>query len=116
MDIDHVYEMLKIGIDTLAAGTGSIQARLQETWMVIHGLEEEDFSLELRNDFRKLSAALTTPEQLAVNADPGARTSGQAHAAGEGLDDEHARELALLVVQLFVHASAEFWPTHRRAQ
>ncbi len=28
MDIDHVYETLKIGIDTLAAGTGSIQERL----------------------------------------------------------------------------------------
>jgi len=35
MDIDHVYEILKIGIDTLAAGTGSIQERLWETWTVI---------------------------------------------------------------------------------
>jgi hypothetical protein len=34
MDIDHVYEPLKTGIDTLAAGTGSIQARLRETWLV----------------------------------------------------------------------------------
>jgi hypothetical protein len=29
MDIDHVYEPLKTRIDTLAAGIGSIQARLR---------------------------------------------------------------------------------------
>ena len=41
MDIDHVYETLKIGIDTLAAGTGSIQERLWETWTVIQTLNED---------------------------------------------------------------------------
>jgi hypothetical protein len=40
-----------------------------------------------------------------------ARTMGQVRAADEGLDDEHAGELAFLVVQLFAHMSAEFWPT-----
>lgn len=115
MDIDHVYETLKIGVDTLAAGTGSIQARLQEAWTVIHALEEDDFPLELRNDFHKLLDALTTSPRLAVNADPGDHPIGQARAADERLDDETARELALLVVQLFAHVSAEFWPTHKRA-
>jgi len=42
MDIDHVYETLKVGIDTLAAGTGSIQERLWETWTVIHTLNEDE--------------------------------------------------------------------------
>ena len=42
MDIDHIYETPKIGIDALAV-TGTIQERLSETWMVIH--EEDDFPL-----------------------------------------------------------------------
>jgi hypothetical protein len=116
MDIDHVYETLKIGIDTLAAGTGSIQERLWETWMVIHTLNQDDLPLELRDDFRKLSEALTTPQESAVEAEPEARTVGQARAAYEGLDNEHARILALFIVQLFAYVSAEFWPTHKKHQ
>jgi hypothetical protein len=115
MDIDHVYETLKKGIDTLATGTGSIQARLRETWLVIQALEGDDFPLELQDEFRKLSDVLTTPPHSAIDADPAARTVGQARADYEGLDDEDARELALLIVQLFAHVSAEFWPTHKRA-
>jgi hypothetical protein len=115
MDIDHVYETLKIGIDTLAAGTGSIQERLWETWTGIHTLKDEDFTLELRDDFRKLSDALTAVQKSAIDAEPGARTVGRERAACEGLDDEHARKLALLIVQLFAYVSAEFWPTHKRA-
>jgi hypothetical protein len=114
MDIDHIYETLKIGIDTLATGTGSIQARLRETWLVIQALERDDFPLELRDDFRKLSDALTTTPQ-ARDVDPATHRVGQARADYKGLDDEDARKLALLIVQLFSHVSAEFWPTHKRA-
>ena len=113
MEIDHIYETLKIGIDTLAAGTGSIQERLRETWTVIHTLDEDDFPLELRDDFRKLSEALATPQESVIEAEE-ARTFGQARADYEGFDDEHARKLALLIVQLFAYASAEFWPTHKK--
>jgi hypothetical protein len=61
MDIDHVYETLKVGIDTLAAGTGSIPERLWETWTVIHTLNEdecrgviagEEMKLDSRSVFR----------------------------------------------------------------
>jgi hypothetical protein len=83
MDIDHVYETLKIGIDTLAAGTGSMQQRLWETWTIIHTLNEDDLPLELPDDFRKLSEALTTPQESVIDA--GGRAFGQARAAYEGL-------------------------------
>jgi hypothetical protein len=115
MDIDHVYEILKIGIDTLAAGTGSIQERLWETWTVIHALNEDDLPLELRDDFRKLSETLTTPQEPVVDAEE-ARTFGQARGAYEGLNNVHARILALFIVQLFANVSAEFWPTHKKAK
>jgi hypothetical protein len=115
MDIDHVYETLKIGIETLAADTGTIQERLWKAWMAIHTLEEDDFPLEVRDEFHKLSAALTTPqEDIAIGTDPKVRTVNLAREACEGLDGEHARELALLIIQLFAHVSAEFWPTHKK--
>src|SRR5215469_12984393 len=110
MDIDHVYETLKIGIDTLAAGTGSIQERLWETWKVIHTLNEDELPLELRDDFHKLSETLSTRQDSVVEAEE-ARTFGQARGAYEGLDNEHARKLALFIIQLFAYVSAEFWPT-----
>jgi hypothetical protein len=113
MFIDHVYETLKIGIDTLAAGPGSIQERLWETWRVIHTLNEDDLPLELRDDFRKLSEALTTPQESVIDEEE-ARTFGQTRAAYEGLNNEHARKLALFIVQLFAYISAEFWPTHKK--
>jgi hypothetical protein len=115
MDIDHVYETLKVGIDTLAAGTGSIQERLWETWIVIHTLNEDDLPLELRDDFRKLSETLTTPPESVIEAEE-ARTFGQTRAAYEALDNEQARNLALFIVQLFARVSAEFWPTHKKPQ
>jgi hypothetical protein len=116
MDIDHVYETLKNGIDTLAAGTASIQERLWETWKVIHTLNEDDLPLEIRDDFQKLSEALTTAQEKAPEAEPDGRKVGHAHGAYEGLDNEHARKLALFVVQLFAYVSAEFWPTHKKTQ
>ena len=115
MDIDHVYETLKIGIDALAASTGTIQERLWNTWLAIHTLKDDDFPLDLREDFRKLSDILTTPEQSAIDADPEVRSVSRARVACERLDGEHARELALQIVELFAHVSAEFWPTHKRA-
>ena len=114
MLIDHVFETLKVGLDTLAAGIGSIQERLREAWRVIHTLKEDDFPLELRDEFRKLSDVLTTPVELSTHADPGVHTVGDAHVAREELDEEHARELALVMVQLFAHVSAEFWPNHKK--
>jgi hypothetical protein len=115
MDIDHVYETLKAGIDTLAAGTGSIQERLWETWTVIHTLNEDDLPLELHDDFRKLSEILTTPPESVIDAEE-ARTFGQTRAAYEGLNNEQAQKLARFIVQLFAEASAEFWPTHKNAR
>jgi hypothetical protein len=114
MDIDHIYETLTIGIDALAAGTRTIQERLSETWMVIHALEEDDFPLYVRDEFRKLSNALTTPQQSAINADPEGCIVDRAPAACEALDDGRARELALLVAQLFAHVSAELWPNQQK--
>jgi hypothetical protein len=93
MDIDHVYETLKVGMDILAGGTGTIQERLRETWIAIHTLKGDDFPLELRDDFHKFSDALTT-----------------------GVRDDEAREIALLFVQLFAQVSADFWPTHKKAK
>jgi hypothetical protein len=52
MEIDHVYETLKMAIDTLAASTGRIQERLWEAWLVIHTVKMDDFPPELRDDFR----------------------------------------------------------------
>jgi hypothetical protein len=114
MVIDHVYETLKVGISALAAGTARIQERLWETWLVIHTLEEDDFPLELREEFRTVSDALTRPRQGAIAASE-VVTLEQVRAACEGLDNEQARELALLIMELFAHVSANFWPTHKKA-
>jgi hypothetical protein len=63
MVIDHIYETLKMAIDILAAGTGGIQERLADAWSVIHSLKVDEFPLELRDDFSKLSDALGMPQQ-----------------------------------------------------
>jgi hypothetical protein len=114
MEIDHVYETLKMAIDTLAANTGRIQERLWEAWVIIHTIKMDDFPPELRDDFRKLSDALT-PQQSAVDADPGPRV-GSASQGCNQLDDHQAQQLALLIVQLFAESSAQFWPTHKKWQ
>jgi hypothetical protein len=80
MEIDHVYETLKMAIYTLAASTGRIQERLWEAWLVIHTVKMDDFPPELRDDFRKLSDALT-PHQSARDANGGARSATFAWAA-----------------------------------
>ncbi len=112
MEIDHVYETLKMAIDTLAASTGRIQERLWEAWLVIHTVKMDDFPPELRDDFRKLSDALT-PHQSARDAN-GRRTVGYARLGCDKLDNHQARQLALLLVQLFAETSAQFWPTHKK--
>lgn len=111
MEIDHVYETLKMAIDTLAANTGRIQERLWKAWLIIHTVKVDDFPPELRDDFRKLSDALT-PQQSAIDADPSRRV-GYARLGCDQLDNRQARHLALLIVQLFAETSAQFWPTHK---
>jgi hypothetical protein len=57
--------------------------------MAIHTLEEDDFPLEVRDEFHKLSAALTTPQKdIAIGTDPKVRTVNLAREACEGLDLE----------------------------
>ena len=112
MEIDHVYETLKMAIDTLAASTGRIQERLWEAWLVIHTGKMDDFLPELRDDFRKLSDALR-PHQSARDAN-GRRTVGYARLGCDKLDNHQARQLALLLVQLFAETSAQFWPTIKK--
>jgi hypothetical protein len=112
MEIDHVYEKLKMAINTLAASTHRIQERLWEAWLIIHTVNIEDFPPELRDDFRKLSDAMM-PQQSAVNADPGRRV-GYRSLSSNQLNDHQARQLVLLIVQLFAETSAQFWPTHKK--
>jgi hypothetical protein len=59
MEIGHVYETLKMAIDTVATSTGRIQERLCKVWLVIHTIKLDKIPPELRDDFRKLSDALT---------------------------------------------------------
>jgi hypothetical protein len=43
--------------------------------MALHTLQEDDFPLEVRDEFHKLSAALTTPQKdIAIGTDPKVRT------------------------------------------
>jgi hypothetical protein len=112
MEIDHVYETVKMAIDTLTGSTGRIQKRLWEGWLVIRTLTMDDFPPELRDDFRKLSDALT-PHQSDTDAN-GRRTVGYARLGCDKLDNHQARQLALLLVQLFTEISAQFWPTHKK--
>lgn len=111
MEIGHVYETLKMAIDTVATSTGRIQERLCKVWLVIHTIKLDKIPPELRDDFRKLSDALA-PQQSAIDADP-RRTVGHAGLGCDQLDDHQARQLALLIVQLFAETSAQFWPTHK---
>jgi hypothetical protein len=115
MAIDHIYETLKAAIDILAAGTGRIQERLADAWLVIHSLEEDSFPLELRDEVDKLSDAFSTQQQSAIHADGRLRTVDQASRDRDEIDDAQARALALLIVQLFAHTSAQYWPTHKYA-
>jgi hypothetical protein len=43
MEIDQVYETLKMAVDILAAGTGRIQERLWEAWLIICTIKIDDF-------------------------------------------------------------------------
>jgi hypothetical protein len=106
MIIDHIYETLKVAIDIATAGTGGIQERLAETGSVIHSLNMDEFPLELRDDFSKLSDALSTPQQSAIDPDARVRAVGHAGVGCDEVEDEQALALALLIVQLFVHTSA----------
>lgn len=114
MELDHVYETLKMAIDTLAGGTGTIQERLWQAWLIIHTLKIDEIPQEIREDFRKLWDALPS-QQSAI--DPDLRPTVSQNLVGyEQLDNHQAQHLALSMVQLFADTSAQFWPTHKKWQ
>ena len=90
MDIDHIYETLKIGAMPWPLVRAPFRSPSHETWMAIHALEENDFPLYVRDEFRKVSDALTTTQQSAIDAHPEGRMVDRARAACEALDDERA--------------------------
>lgn len=58
-DVGYACEKLFVAIETMATGSGDVRERLNDAFMSFHTLKEDDFPVELRDDWRWVIDQLT---------------------------------------------------------
>ena len=86
----YTDQKLTAAVNALATGTGTIQSRLHDAWLVSSTLRDNDFPQALRAELRRLRDAVTKPKSGNINT-VRAQQEGAARIAREELDDERRR-------------------------
>lgn len=92
-DTHYTYERLRLAVENLATGRGSLQDRLYYAFLDIHPLRVEDFPERLRDEFRKISEEMIQVEPVSEE--------GSIKATCRAMSDDEAANIAQRIFDLF---------------
>jgi hypothetical protein len=102
-DTHNTYERLRLAVESLATGRGSLQDRLYYAFLHIYVFRVEDFPERLRDDFIGICEEMTK-----IKADGG---EGYIKATCRVMSDEEAEKIAQKIFDLFTTIARSYCET-----
>lgn len=100
-DTHNTYERLRLAVESLATGRGSLQDRLYYAFLHICVFRVEDFPERLRNEFREISEEMTKFEG----------DEGSIKATCKVMSDDEAEKIAQRIFDLFTTITRRYCET-----
>lgn len=92
-DTHNTYERLRLAVESLATGRGSLQDRLYYAFLNIYVFRVEDFPVRLRSDFKEICDEMTKVKPTG--------DEGTIKATCNVMSDEEAEKIAQKIFDLF---------------
>jgi hypothetical protein len=102
-DTHNTYERLRLAVESLATGRGSLQDRLYYAFLNIHVFRVEDFPERLRNEFREISEDMTKGKPVG--------DEGSTKATCNVMGEEEAEKIAQRIFDLFITIARRYCDT-----
>ncbi len=101
--MSYPWEKLKLAVEALATGTGTLQGRLETAYLSSHTLKGDDFAdNEMREKWLSIERGMT--KEAAVGSE------GAIAATVAKMDDDDARSIAELFYSLFLNVAERYYP------
>jgi len=102
-DTHNTYERLRLAVESLATGRGSLQDRLYYAFLHIYVFRVEEFPERLRDEFREISEEMTKVKPVG--------DEGSIKATCNIMGDEEAEKIAQRIFDLFTTIARSYCET-----
>jgi hypothetical protein len=102
-DTHNTYERLRLAVESLATGRGSLQDRLYYALLNIYVFRVEDFPVKIRDEFREIIEETTKVKPIG--------DEGSIKATCRIMSDEEAEKIAQRIFDLFTTIARSYCET-----